>query len=381
MILRTLLVLMPVFAFAAEPVKTDLFTANEGGYETYRIPGIIVTKKGTVLVYCEARKNAKGDWGAIDVVLRRSTDGGKIFEPMRRLVDPPQVERNPVAAKQNLGKQGGVTVNNPVMIADASGAVHFLYCVEYARCFYARSDDDGATFSAPVEITPAFESLRSQYDWKVLATGPGHGIQLRNGRLIVPVWLSTGTGGHAHRPSCVSTIYSDDSGKIWRAGEIVVHTSKEIPNPSETVAVELNDGNVMFNMRSEAAKHRRLASISKDGAGGWSKPVFDEGLYEPVCFGSIVRLDSKRIAFLNPAGPDAAKNENPKISRQNLTLRISSDEGKTWPQVKLIQDGIAAYSDMAVMADGTLLAFYEAGGVNNQQYHTAALRLARIRVE
>lgn len=379
--IRCLLLIVSFTALAAEPVKTDLFTANEGGYETYRIPGIVVTKKGTVLVYCEARKLARGDWGAIDVVLRRSTDGGKTFEPMRRLVDPPQVERNPVAAKQNLGKQGGVTVNNPVMIADASGAVHFLYCVEYARCFYARSDDDGVNFSAPVEITPAFEALRGQYDWKVLATGPGHGIQLRNGRLIVPVWLSTGTGGHAHRPSCVSTIYSDDSGKTWRAGEIVVHTSPEIPNPSETVAVELNDGNVMFNIRSEAAKHRRLVSVSKDGAGGWGKPAFDEGLYEPVCFGSIVRLDEKRIAFLNPAGPDAAKNENPKISRQNLTLRISSDEGKTWPTATLLQDGIAAYSDMAVLPDGTLLAFYEAGGVNNQQYHTAALRLALIRVE
>lgn len=377
MILRTLLVLLPVFVFAAEPVKTDLFVAGEGGYETYRIPGIIVTKKGTVLVYCEARKSAKGDWGAIDIVLRRSSDGGKTFDAMRKIVEPPQVERNPVAARQNLGKQGGVTLNNPVMIADPGGAVHFLYCVEYARCFYARSDDEGATFSAPVEITPAFEALRPQYDWKVLATGPGHGIHLRNGRLIVPVWLSTGTGGHAHRPSCVSTIFSDDSGKTWRAGEIVVHTSKDIPNPSETVAVELNDGRILLNIRSEAARHRRLVSVSKDGAGGWSAPVFDEGLYEPVCFGSIVRLDEQRIAFLNPAGPDAAKNENPKISRQNLTLRISNDEGKTWRMAILLQDGIAAYSDMAVLSDGTLLAFYEAGGVNNQPYHTAALRLAR----
>ncbi len=71
------------------------------------------------------------------------------------------------------------------------------------RCFYIRSDDDGLTFTKPVEITATFDQFRPEYDWKVLATGPAHGIQLKSGRLLVPVWLSPGTGGHAHRP-CVT---------------------------------------------------------------------------------------------------------------------------------------------------------------------------------
>lgn len=117
---------------AAVPQKTDLFEAGQAGYALYRIPGLIATPKGTLLAYCEARKNASGDWGQIDLMLRRSTDGGQSWEAPRRLVEPPAVPKNPVAAAQGLGKAGEVTLNNPVAIADRkTGAVHFLYCVEY----------------------------------------------------------------------------------------------------------------------------------------------------------------------------------------------------------------------------------------------------------
>jgi sialidase-1 len=105
-----------------------------------------------------------------------------------------------------------VTYNNPVLIADKDGTVHMLFCLEYERCFYQRSEDDGLTWSKPTEITSAFAAFKKDYDWKVLATGPNHSIQLKNGRLVVPVWLSTGTGGNAHRPSVTATIYSDDQG-------------------------------------------------------------------------------------------------------------------------------------------------------------------------
>src|SRR5258706_4911574 len=171
--------LLATSARATEPIKSDLFQANTTGYETYRIPGVVVTKTGTVIVYCEARKSAKGDWGTIDVMLRRSTDAGATFDAPRKIVEPP--------------KSTGVTVNNPLAIADTeSGAVHFLYCTDYAHCFHMRSDDDGQTFSKPTDITPAFEELRPKNDWKVIATGPGHGIRLQTGRLLVPVWLASG---------------------------------------------------------------------------------------------------------------------------------------------------------------------------------------------
>jgi sialidase-1 len=218
---RTLIVLSTLlFAAAtraAEPLleKTDLFEANAGGYAHYRIPGLVVTRKGTLLAYCEARKSTRSDWGTIDILLRRSTDGGKTWGPPRKIVTPPKdVTKNPVALAQGLARPDEITINNPVAISDhQTGAVHFLYCVEYARCFWMRSDDDGQSFTEPVEITKAFERFRPEYDWKVLATGPGHGIQLSNGRLLVPVWLSTGTGGHAHRPSAVSVISSHDHGE------------------------------------------------------------------------------------------------------------------------------------------------------------------------
>ena len=133
---------------------------------------------------------------------------------------PEVFPKNPaaVAKKLGLGAGAGVTYNNPVAIADRNGAVHFLFCVEYMRAFYMRSDDDGKTFSKPVEITAAFAGFRRYWAWVVLATGPGHGIQLKNGRLLVPVWLSLGSGGGAHGESVTSVIYSDNHGPRGRPG-------------------------------------------------------------------------------------------------------------------------------------------------------------------
>src|SRR5206468_3984694 len=158
-----------------------------------RIPGIVGAGHGTVLAYCESRRDGAGDWGAIDVLVRRSTEGGATWEPPRKVLSPPaDAQPNPVAPARQAG---GITLNNPVAIADVPrGAVHFFYCVEYACCFYARSGDGGKTFSPPVEITGTFEKFRGDYDWKVIATGPGHGIGLKSGRLVVPVWMSTSAG-------------------------------------------------------------------------------------------------------------------------------------------------------------------------------------------
>src|SRR5262245_32304297 len=117
---------------AAEPLlgKQTLFEAGTGGYATYRIPGLVVTDKGTLLAYCEARKSAS-DWGAIDLVYRRSTDGGKSWSEPKKIVDVGGgFEKNPVAVNQKLGRFPDITTNNPVMIAD-KGVVHFLYCVQY----------------------------------------------------------------------------------------------------------------------------------------------------------------------------------------------------------------------------------------------------------
>ena len=376
-------------AFAAEPEKIDLFRAGEGGYKLYRIPGVVVTKSGTVLAYCEARKSDRGDWGAIDILLRRSTDGGKTWDGPRKIADVPGPKaKNPVALAQKLATTDDVTYNNPVMIADTSGAVHLLFCLEYMRCFYARSDDDGKTWTPPREITAtAFDPLKKQYDWKVLATGPGHGIQLKGGRLLVPVWLSLGTGGHAHRPSVVATVYSDDAGKTWKPGEIAVPNTAEWVNPNESCVAERADGTVMLNARSESKANRRLVVTSADGATKWSKPAFDDALAEPICMGSLLTVPGAKplLLFSNPDNLEKAAAKSPPApgagrDRKNLSVRLSHDGGKTWAAKRSVEGGASAYSDLALAKDGTVLLLYERAGEKSATSY-GRLTLARFPVE
>lgn len=375
--------------------KTDLFTAGEDGYALYRIPGIIVTRKGTALAYCEARKDARGDWGPIDIVLRRSTDGGKTWLPRQVIVEVNgDLPVNPVAAAQNLDKPGDNTANNPVAFADSNGSVHLLYCLEYARCYHIRSDDEGLTWSAPVDITATFEKFRPDYDWKVIATGPAHGIQLRTGRLIVPVWLSLGTGGHAHRPSVTATVYSDDHGATWQRGAIAIPDTPEWVYPNETCIVETLVGTVMINARTESKTHRRLINLSRDGGESWAKPRFDPALLEPICMASIVRYsmrpaaDKNRLLFANPHNLerlDGKAVEGKSRDRRNLSIKLSHDEGKTWKFNRTLEAGYGAYSDLAVLPSGDALCLYERGTDDalelKKSTHYTHLTVARFNLE
>jgi sialidase-1 len=377
-------------ANAAEPwmEKVDLFHAGDDGYALYHIPGITVTARGTVLAWAEARRG-RSDWGAIDILLRRSTNHGKTWSVAQKIADVPGPKtKNPVALHLKDVKSSDVTYNNPVMIADRDGSVTFMFCLEYCRCFAARSTDEGLTWSEPVEITEVFESFCENYPWKVLATGPDHGIQLASGRLLVPVWLSTATGGNAHRPSVVSTIYSDDHGRSWRAGEIAVPCTDEWVNPNEATAVELADGRVMLNVRNESAQQRRLVTVSADGATHWSEPRFDEALVEPICMGSLLRLSTKRtgdrdrILFVNPnnlSRADGKVSPGKSRDRRNLTVRLSYDEGTSWPASKSVEAGWSAYSDMGLAADGTILCFY--GRSEKSDFAGDRLTLARFNLE
>src|ERR1700729_3123863 len=265
-----LLLLFTSIACLAAPAgdqfdSTNLWNAGIDGYQTYRIPGIVVSRRGVVIAYTSARRTLElGDWSNIDIVMRRSIDGGRTWESSRRIA----------------GDSHGTT-DNPVAIVDhQTGTIHFLFQKNYARCYYMASKDDGRTFSEPVDITAVFEKFRPEYNWNVIAPGVGHAIQLRGGRLLVPVWLANGASEgpivRAHRPSAVATIYSDDHGKTWKRGEILSIDSPETPNPSESMAVQLADGTVMMNIRNESLSHRRLVSISPDGVSHWSKPRFDD---------------------------------------------------------------------------------------------------------
>ncbi|WP_330973732.1 sialidase family protein [Niabella digestorum] len=334
-----------VSASATLEVVSDsvvVFAPEDGKYASMRIPAIVVTQKGSLLAFGVGRINSGSDWADMDLLLRRSEDGGKTWGPIQ-VVAP---------------RAGGKPTDNPVPIVGKDGIIHLLYQRDYAYAYYIRSEDDGLTWSVPMNITATFLSFKKEYNWKVLAPGPGHGIQLKNGRLLVPVWLADSDKllpHRSHRPSRIATIYSDDNGKTWKAGALI----PDVPgfkNPSETMAVELADGTVMLSIRNESDKRRRGVAFSKTGIAGWSHPEYVEDLFEPICMGAILKAHYRGKDILLFSNPDSKHIE--KHPRQNLTIKVSYDMGKTWPVQKVLQEGSAGYSDIAVK-DNILYCLFE----------------------
>lgn len=327
-------------------------TSGEQGFKAYRIPGIVVTTKGTIITYYETRLG-ESDWSTRGIGVRRSIDGGATF-----------------GARQMVVYDDEIAINNPVMIASKDGNVHFLWQKDYRQLFYQVSYDDGATFSEPVSILECVEAFRQEYNWSLFAVGPGHGIELQNGRLVVPIWLAGGEGNN-HFPTQVSTIISDDGGQTWECGEIIYGsdcTEDDFVWPNETQAVELSDGRVMLNIRHNGKVHYRYTSISPNGKDQFSKPVADMNLPDPICFGSIVKAEDT-ILFVNCAHNDA-RGWAPRI---NLTVRMSEDDAKTWKYSKKIAE-VAGYADIAISPDGKYYyCFFEHNKVEEGGYPEALI--------
>ena len=335
---------------AEEPTQAPVFVAGEGGYHTYRIPALIVSPKGTLLAFCEGRKKGRGDAGDIDLLLRRSFDGGKTWRPVQVIWD-----------------DADNTCGNPCPVVDAATGTIWLLLTHNLgtdteamivegkskgtrTVWVTHSSDNGATWARPVEITRDVKPK----DWTWYATGPGVGIQTKSGRLVVP--CDNKVAGTKARQSHV--IYSDDHGKSWKLGGVVG------PDCNESQVVELADGTLMLNMRSYQANNRRLVARSKDGGLTWSKPVEDPALIEPVCQASILRYPGEKgaILFSNPAS----------TRREKMTVRLSRDEGQTWPIARELHAGPAAYSCLAVLPDGTVACLYERGEKNPYETITLA---------
>lgn len=324
--------------------QSDVFVSGQDGYHTYRIPALVVSKQGTVLAFCEGRKTSSADHGDIDLLLRRSFDGGKSWQET-----------------QLVHEEGGaakITIGNPCAIVDRDGTIHLIFSRNNARAFYVKSVDDGATFSVPREITDAFRAF--SFEWTRLASGPGHGIQTRAGRIVVPVWLNDRIGKNYRS----AVIYSDDAGATWTAGGMVKPTIRDC---NECMAVERVDGSIHMNLRNKSAKCRAVAS-STDGGITWTEPTLIEELVDPICQASIVRFSSRSgdgkggILFSNAASR----------SRDHMTVKLSYDGGDSWPIAKLIHPGPSAYSDVAIAKDKTILCLFERGSKHPYEKLTVA---------
>lgn len=319
------------------PEQQVLFRSGELGYHTYRIPSLIATKNGTLLAFAEARRDGSGDSGTIHTVVRRSTDGGRTWNPQQvaaahgdnTLGNPcPVVDRATGVIWLLLTGNPGDTREDRIIRGEGSGT---------RTVWVSRSADDGLTWAEPSEITRDVKLP----NWTWYATGPGNGIQLKNGRLLIPA-------NHAEletRTHFAHVIYSDDHGATWKLGGTVG------PETNESTVVELRDGSLLINMRNLPSKGRRAVSRSRDRGATWSPVTFDETLIEPTCQASLVR-DGNVLLFSNPADPKR---------RVRMTVRLSRDGGRSWPVSRVVHEGPSAYSSLTPLRNGGYGLLFEKG--------------------
>ena len=283
--------------------------------EHYRIPCLVRTDGGTLLTVFECRQGT--DWGATDVVLRRSTDEGVTWSDKQIVFS---------------GEMRSV-IHNPILFADG-GTVHLLCHRNYRQAFYLKSTDEGVTWSAPREITPAYESVLDGYRWTVAAAGPGHGIVTRGGRLMIPVWLSKNLNEiYAHHPSVVTVLYSDDHGETWACGDLIPATP-QMTDPNESVIAQLSDGSFLLCLRHITETHLRILARSEDGLHNWHDFRYEPQLPDCICAAGLTG-DGRRLWLSNC----------PTEGRRNLTVSQSDDDGRTWGRKRVIADR-AGYSDI-----------------------------------
>lgn len=334
----------------ASELRTTVYSRGMNGYSTFRIPAVVRTNDNTLLAFAEARRDGAGDAGNIDLVVRRSENGGASW--------------GDIIVVWNDAEN---TCGNPAPVVDrATGRVVLLMTwnkgddreraimrrlsQDTRRVFVCHSDDDGLTWSEPREIT----SSTKRDDWAWYATGPCHAIQLQHklhrGRLVVPCVHSLYENDRTYYNSHL--IYSDDGGATWTIGAI-------LNGGNESTIAERADGSIMHNSRWQRGpmKYARHYAISRDGGVTSKEVVRDTTLIEPVCQGSIIGYSEKGCAtnhllFCNPASTKR---------RERLTLRQSRDGGITWSSGIVLENGPSAYSDVVIMKRKRVGILFECG--------------------
>ena len=343
--------------FVAEVSSPHVFTAKNNGYHTFRIPAIVKTNKGTLIAFCEGRKNSGSDTGNIDMICRRSIDGGKTWSKIITIWD-----------------DGNNTCGNPSPVVDPeTGRIHLCMTWNYEtdgasagdfnkegatkdtrRVFYTYSDDDGLTWADAKEIT----SSTKLDNWGWYATGPCHGIILKKGahkgRIVIPCDHNVKGGkGYSH------VIYSDDKGQTWKIGG-------EVLGGNESCVEELEDGRIFITCRQSNC---RLLAWSSDGGETFTAGKSYTELPDPRCQASCIgtyRNGKHVLLHCN----DAAS------SRIMLTIKASLNGGETWSAGYTLWEGPTAYSDMVMLDDETIGVFYENG--DSKSYERISFKTVKV---
>jgi|GEM_PF-1993715 len=326
-------------AGAAEPEQRLLFHSGPDGYPRFRIPSLIVTAQNDVLALCEGRADGGGLVGNIDIVLRRSRDSGQTWGPI-----------------EVIANEGSNTLGNPCPVVDRSTGTIWLGLSrslgtdteaqivagtsrETTRAYITSSTDGGQTWTPLKDITREAKAD----DWTWFGTGPGVGVQLKSGRLVLPSYHAV-KGSQIYRSHVVC---SDDHGQTWQRGEPAGEFC------GECQIAERSDGTLIMSTRTmKPGENRRTIMTSTDGGLKWSSPTFDAALFDPGCQAMLYRVPNVPAEhgvaplwlFSHPTGP----------KRHNLSVHVSRDEGRTWPQARRYRSGDGQYSCLAQMPDGTV---------------------------
>lgn len=373
-----LLALMATAVRAAEPVceKTRVFPRE--GNSVCRIPSLVVSKNGVLLAFGDQRKGSNADWGHdTDMVLRRSSDGGKSWLPMQTVATRAgsNYHGGPALVDAQTGRIFKFFKSRPASFKDPK-RFQSEFADQTAKwkewgvgSYVVHSDDDGATWSPPRRL-----ELEHPDAVGTLDVGNGiHGLQLSGGTLVIQGYCAAAREVRAEDENSARSflLLSRDHGETWTRGA-------EWPTgyaAMEYALVDTNDGGIYVNQRSQGP-HRKvlwLADAEKKSAA----PQTDASLPEPVCHAGLARLSSaakdgrSRILFVNPGIANAKKGFNAETRRQ-LTVRLSYDEGKTWPVARVLEVGRAGYADLAVGADGTIFCIYEEGKARYDEHLTVA---------
>ena len=285
----------------------------------FRIPGLIQTKKGTLIGCFDARYDNEVDLCRdIDVAAVRSTDGGQTWTlPTVNMDSGPGMDNgcgDPCILQDKKGRiwmqalachfapgARAINASGTGTAVDKTGQWEMVY-----------SDDDGKTWSTIVNVT---EQVKKD-EWHLILAGPGNGICTKKGAIVFPaqIWQ------HNANPNCRSTIcYSKDGGKTWKMGNGVPAKT------SECQVVELEDGSLMLNCRNEAYGGKRIVYVTNDMGETWQPHESNsKTLNDPTCQASLVSVDTKKygrvLLFSNPWIH----------GRSNMSIRASQDGGVTW---------------------------------------------------